>query len=125
MVSGFYLLLSTLKLYAPGFLCNKKSNLAPFCFKFFQFKLSALSLQLFTPTKPPYFYTFNISINGSKAYSPGLLPDGSPICFNILLSSITLVNFAAVDAGIPLELVNLLLRKTGFVKIKSSALIHH
>jgi hypothetical protein len=73
----------------------------------------------------PSDYTRTSRIRGSKEYIAGRRPEASSMMSSIPFSRSTLVNLAADAGGIPLALVNRLLRKTGFVKIKSSALTLH
>ena len=71
------------------------------------------------------FYTLTRASKGSKEYIAGLRPDASATVVRRFFSLKTRTNLKAVDVGMPLKLVNLLLLKTGFVKIKSNALTLH
>ena len=70
-------------------------------------------------------YTRTKFINGSNEYKAGRLPEASSTVCRIPSSNNDLVNRAAVAAGIQLFEVNLLLRNTGLVKTKSSAVTLH
>ena len=72
-----------------------------------------------------FFYTLTSFIKDSKEYKAGLLPDASSIVLKRSFSNNILVNLAALAAGMPLCVVNLLFLNTGFVNTKSNALTLH